>query len=112
MEVIRQWRSTPLVLLGFILASAINLVCAQDAANSAVSVFELSFLDQPESLEFDEVTDQYFTHKGEGDNAGCLSVFTPDNVLIQEDFGCCPGAMGMVVSAIPPPPPPSPLQTS
>ena len=79
----------------------VDLIEPTATTNDIVSTFFLDFLNEPESIEFDEVTDQYFTHKGEGENAGCISVFTPDNVLIQEDFGCCPGAAGMVVRALP-----------
>eukprot|EP00959_Pyramimonas_sp_CCMP1952_P061756 1290608-Pyramimonas_sp.AAC.1 len=107
---LRQFRSTAAVLL-FSVASIATLAAAQSTftverveptatTDNLVSTFFLDFLDEPESIEWDEDTDQYFTHKGEGDKAGCLSVFTPDNILIAEDFGCCPGAAGMVVRAL------------
>ena len=66
-------------------------------------------LTPPRLKEFDEVTNQYFTHKNEGEKEGCISVFSPDNVLVKEDFGCCPAARNMVVRVpcphtLPPPP--------
>jgi len=66
--------------------------------NALVPANKVLGLTPPRIKEFDEVTNQYFTHKHEVEKEGCISVFSPDNVLVKEDFGCCPTARNMVVA--------------
>eukprot|EP00976_Prorocentrum_cordatum_P047087 951014-Prorocentrum_minimum.AAC.1 len=64
-----------------------------------VSDNPLSFIQSPESVEYDQVADQYFITKGvnAGEQFGFISAFTPEGSVIQEDFGFCQSPHGMVV---------------
>mmetsp|Transcript_38577 Transcript_38577/g.83889 ORF Transcript_38577/g.83889 Transcript_38577/m.83889 type:complete len:287 (+) Transcript_38577:375-1235(+) len=82
------------VLLSLLLSviSSTNRIAFADV----VQRLEHDFLVKPEVKEFDEVSGQYF--KADGEHAGCISVFTSSSFLIQENFGCCPGAQGLLVA--------------
>eukprot|EP00959_Pyramimonas_sp_CCMP1952_P164072 3430390-Pyramimonas_sp.AAC.1 len=62
-----------------------------------VSDNPLSFIQSPESVEYDQVADQYFITKGvnAGEQFGFISAFTPEGSVIQEDFGFCQSPHGM-----------------
>ena len=82
-------------IVALVLAIANPFVEAQDQ-HAVKEHYTGSFIQFPESIEYDPRHDAYFIHKGKlpivpvAENTAWISVMSPNGNIIREDFGHCP----------------------